>query len=161
MKYLCHPDKLSTVVRVQSQTDRAKVHEVDFGKALQHAAGWRLQDCCTCRCGLVCRHIQSVHEYLFVGRRSMDVYPFLDELALLRREAELDLEEAPNRKDAHERLVKVSRAMDAAQAFSLAFAAATSDQRKPNFMLALAETPNETASPAHASPHKAAKASGG
>ncbi|EPY34820.1 calcium/calmodulin-dependent protein kinase I [Angomonas deanei] len=101
MRYLRHNDIYSTLVEHQSQTDSKKVHTVDYSKALDHEKpGWKMQDCCTCPSEQVCRHIQNVHEYLFVGKRSMEVFPFIDELKMMLAEAEADLEENPKNKDA-------------------------------------------------------------
>ena len=136
MRFLRHTDKYSTVLTHQSQTDPKKVHTIDFGKALDHnKPGWRLQDCCTCPSEKVCRHIQNVHEYLFVGKRSMEVYPFIDELRMMREEAEDDLEENPNDVDAKTRLDKVNHSIEAACVFSDELAKVPEADLKPNLML--------------------------
>lgn len=136
MRFLRHTDKFSTVLTHQSQTDRERAHSVDFGKALQHhTPGWRLQDCCTCPSEMVCRHIQNVHEYLFVGKRSMDVYPFIDELRMMREEAEGDLAENPNDTDAQDRLAKVKHAIEAACVFSDELAKVPQENLKANVMI--------------------------
>ncbi|ORC90299.1 myosin light chain kinase, partial [Trypanosoma theileri] len=130
MKYLRHHDVLSTVIEVQSQTDASKTHFVDFGKALNPPPGWHLQDCCTCPSELVCRHIQNVNEYLFVGKRSMDVYPLMDELLLLKEDAERAVKKKPRSNKAQKNLEKVLHVIKAATAFSEALAKIPQDQRK-------------------------------
>ncbi|KPI89883.1 putative protein kinase [Leptomonas seymouri] len=136
MRFLRHTDKYSTVLTHQSQTDPKKVHTIDFGRALLHQkADWRLQDCCTCPSEMVCRHIQNVHEYLFLGKRSMEVYPFIDELRMMREEAEDDLNENPNDADAKSRLEKVNHSIEAACVFSNELAKVPEADLKPNLML--------------------------
>jgi serine/threonine protein kinase len=136
MRFLRHTDKYSTVLTHQSQTDPRKVHTIDFGKALDHnKPGWRLQNCCTCPSEKVCRHIQNVHEYLFVGKRSMEVYPFIDELRMMREEAEDDLAENLKDADAKSRLDKVNHSIEAACVFSDELAKVPEADLKPNLML--------------------------
>ncbi|KEG13520.1 myosin light chain kinase [Trypanosoma grayi] len=135
MKYLRHKDRLSTVIEVQSQTDSSKTHYVDFGKALSKGKGWRLQNCCTCASELVCRHIQNVHEYLFVGNRSMDILPFIDELGLMKADAAHEVKEGRNKSEVRERLAKVTHVIEAARALSDALAVVPEEQRKPHLML--------------------------
>ncbi|KPA84187.1 putative protein kinase [Leptomonas pyrrhocoris] len=136
MRYLRQTDKFSTVLTHQSQTDPKKVHTIDFGKALDHnKPGWRLQDCCTCPSEKVCRHIQNVHEYLFVGKRSMEVYPFIDELRMMREEAQDDLNENPKDADAKSRLKKVNHSIEAACVFSDELAKVPDAELKSNMML--------------------------
>lgn len=136
MRYLRHEDKYSTLVLHQSQTNPELWHTIDFGKAMFHAEpGWRLQNCCTCPSEMVCRHIQNVHEYLFVGSRGFDVYPFIDELNMMRAEAEDDLAINPNSKEAANKLQKIKHAIEAACDFSDELAKIPPDQLKPNFML--------------------------
>ncbi|KAH9600920.1 Protein kinase domain [Trypanosoma melophagium] len=137
MKYLRHHDVLSTVVEVQSQTEASKTHFVDFGKVLNPPPGWRLQDCCTCPSELVCRHIQNVNEYLFVGKRSMDIYPLMDELLLLKVDAERDVKNNPQIAKARENLEKISHVIKAATAFSESLAKIPQDQRKLNLILSV------------------------
>lgn len=142
MRYLRHPDTLSTIIYHQSQTDTKVEHEVDYSFALQHGRpGWRLQDCCTCASELICRHIQNVHEYLFVGCRSMDVYPLINQLRMTRLDAEEDL--AAERtggstlkvKTLQENLRKIIYVIDAACTFSDELAKIPADLRKPNLMI--------------------------
>ncbi|KAG5475484.1 hypothetical protein LSCM1_03604 [Leishmania martiniquensis] len=136
MRFLRHTDKFSTVLTHQSQTDPQRVHTVDFGKALDHAKpGWRIQDCCTCPSEKVCRHIQNVHEYLFVGKRSMEVYPFIDELRMMHEEAEDSLTENPCDAEARQRLDRVNYLIEAACVFSDELAKVPEGELKPNLML--------------------------
>lgn len=136
MRYLRHEDEYSTIVYHQSQTDPKLEHAVDFAKTLEHdQPGFRMQDCCTCPSEKVCRHIQNVHEYLFVGCRYMEVYPFINELKMMKAEAECDLEADPKDKDAAEKLRKTNRAIDAACVFSDELAKVPPDELKPNLMI--------------------------
>ncbi|EPY27571.1 myosin light chain kinase [Strigomonas culicis] len=136
MRYLRHEDIYSTIVTHQSQTDPKKAHQVDYGRALRHGErGWRMQDCCTCTSEMVCRHIQNVHEYLFVGKRTMDVFPFIDELKMMRAEAEADLAESPKDATAAEKLRKTIYSIEAACVFSDELAKVPRDNLKPNLML--------------------------
>ncbi|KAK7198629.1 protein kinase [Novymonas esmeraldas] len=137
MRFLRHADPLTTVLTHQSQTDPSRVHTVDFGAALQQhrRPGWRLQDCCTCPSEKVCRHIQNVHEYLFVGKRSMDVYPFIDELRMMHEEAEDDLAVSPDSAAAQAHLARVNHIIEAACVFSEELGEVPEDALKPNLML--------------------------
>lgn len=136
MRFLRHSDKFSTVLTHQSQTDPQQVHTVDFGKALNHEKpGWRIQDCCTCPSEQVCRHIQNVHEYLFVGKRSMEVYPFIDELRMMHEEAEDRLTADQRDAEARKRLDQVNYLIEAACVFSDELAKVPAGELKPNLML--------------------------
>ena len=136
MKYLHHKDKLSTVIESQSQTDPNKVHYIDFSRALLRGQpGWKLQDCCTCGSKQVCRHIQNVNEYLFVGKRSMDVMPFINELQSLKDEAEFDFADDPTNKAIQHRSQEIDEILTAANAFSEELAKVPDADLKPNFML--------------------------
>lgn len=136
MKYLRHNNKLSTVIEAQSQTDPSKVHYIDFSRALLTSTpGWKLQDCCTCGSKLVCRHIQNVHEYLFVGKRDMDVPPFINELQAMRDECEFDFTDDPTNNSMKHREEEIDDILKAAAAFQQQYALVPQDQMKPNFML--------------------------
>lgn len=136
MKYLTHSNKLSTVIQSQSQTDPNKVHHVDFSRALLRGTpGWKLQDCCTCGSAKVCRHIQNVHEYLFVGRVSMDLYPFINELESMRDEAEFDFADEPTNESIKQRAEEIDDVLKAAQAFKEEYAKVPVEDMKPNLML--------------------------
>nr|CAJ2476014.1 unnamed protein product [Leishmania braziliensis] len=136
MRFLRHTDRFSMILTHQSQTDPQRVHTIDFGKALDHEnPGWRIQDCCTCPSEMVCRHIQNVHEYLFVGKRSMEVYPFIDELRMMREEAEDSLRANPHDDAARKQLDRVNLLIEAACVFSDELAKVPEDELKPNLML--------------------------
>ena len=136
LKYLSHQNKLSTVVQAQSQTDASRVHHIDFSRALlRDNPGWKLQDCCTCGSQLVCRHIQNVHEYLFVGRKDMDVEPFINELELMKDEAEFDFADDPTNEGIQARAEEVEDILRAARAFREEYLKVPGSQMKANFML--------------------------
>ncbi|GET89904.1 protein kinase, putative [Leishmania tarentolae] len=136
MRFLRHPDKFSTVLTHQSQTDPQQAHTVDFSKALAHGRpGWRIQDCCTCPSDKVCRHIQNVHEYLFVGKRSLEVYPFIDQLRMMREEAEDSLTSNPCDAETRRQLDRVNYVIEAACVFSDELAKVPAGELKPNLML--------------------------
>lgn len=136
MKYLNHKDKLSTVIESKSQTDPSKVHYVDFSRALlRDTPGWKLQDCCTCGSKQVCRHIQNVHEYLFVGKKAMDVYPFINELMTLKEEAEFDFLDEPTNKKNQLTAQEIEEILRAANIFAEELAKVPAADLKPNFML--------------------------
>ena len=65
----------------------------------------------------------------------MEVYPFIDELRMMREEAEDDLEENPNDVDAKTRLDKVNHSIEAACVFSDELAKVPEADLKPNLML--------------------------
>jgi calcium/calmodulin-dependent protein kinase I len=136
MKYLNHKDKLSTVIESQSQTDPTKTHTVDFSHALRKdEPGWKLKDACSCGSKQVCRHIQNVNEYLFVGKRSMDVYPFINELQTMRDDAEFDMVEEPGNKAAEALQKKLVFIIHAAEEFAAELAKVPAEDQKVNFML--------------------------
>eukprot|EP00744_Colponema_vietnamica_P005054 GILI01007444.1.p1 GENE.GILI01007444.1~~GILI01007444.1.p1 ORF type:complete len:482 (-),score=107.47 GILI01007444.1:105-1550(-) len=137
MKYLSHKDVVSTVIESKSQTDNTKLHYIDFSRALLHKTpGWKLQDCCTCGSKMVCRHLQNVHEYLFVGARAMDVAPFINELLTLQDELKADLEDTPNDRKLREKLDEVENALNAANVYHEEYTNVPADVMKPNLMLA-------------------------
>jgi len=134
MKYLQHPNKLSTVVQAQSQTHADVIHNVDFSKALDRAQpGWSMRECCTCESLKVCRHIQNVHDYLFVGRVDMDVAPFINELLAIRADAQFDLEDDPSNATAKARIAQVDQVLTAAHVFHEEYMKVPSDEKKANF----------------------------
>jgi len=136
MKYLMHKDKLSTVIESKSQTDPNKVHYIDFSRALlRDTPGWKMQDCCTCGSKQVCRHIQNVNEYLFVGKRSMDVYPFMNELQCMKEEAEFDFLDEPTNKKVQMTAQEIEEIMKAANVFAEELTKVPQGEMKPNFML--------------------------
>ena len=136
MKYLHHNDKMGTIIESQSQTDPNKTHTIDFGHALKRdEPGWKLKDACSCGSKQLCRHVQNVNEYLFVGKRSMDVYPFINELQTMRDDAEFDFAEDPANKDAEDRLKKLTLIIKAAETFSEELSKIPLEEQKPNFML--------------------------
>ncbi|RHW73061.1 protein kinase [Trypanosoma brucei equiperdum] len=132
-KHLRHKDKLSTIIEVVSQTDPTVVHLVDFGKVLASRGGHKLQDCCSCSSQTVCRHIQNVHEYLFVGNRRRKVYPFLYSLRAMQSNAELDVKLSLGKDDrAGKVLSAVEKIIEAAFAFSTALEAVPQERLKGN-----------------------------
>lgn len=136
-KYLTHKNPVSTVVESVSQTDASKTHYIDFARALLHKSnGWRMQDCCTCGSKMVCRHIQNVHEYLFVGSRAMDVAPFMNVLLTMQDEAQCDLEDNPRDVSLRLKLDEIENAINAANIFHEEYLRVPSDIMKPNLMLA-------------------------
>ena len=136
LKYLTHQNKLSTVIQSASQTDASKVHHIDFSRAmLRDMPGWKMQDCCTCGSSKVCRHIQNVHEYLFVGRRDMDVSPFINELEATKDEAEFDFADDPTNKDVQSKAEEVEEILKAAYVFREEYGKVPKEEFKSNFML--------------------------
>lgn len=136
MKYLSHRDKLSTVIESKSQTDPNKLHYIDFSRALlRDTPGWKMQDCCTCGSKQVCRHIQNVHEYLFVGKKAMDVYPFMNELQMMKEEADFDFLDEPTNKKVQLTAQEIDEIMKAANIFAEELSKVPSADLKPNFML--------------------------
>lgn len=136
LKYLTHHNKLSTVIQSASQTDPNKVHHIDFSRAmLRDMPGWSIRDCCTCGSGKVCRHIQNVHEYLFVGRVDMDVYPFVNELQAMKDEAEFDFADEPTNKQVKDRSEEIAEILKAANVFRDEYAKVPKEEFKANFML--------------------------
>lgn len=136
MKYLIHENKLSTVIQSKSQTDTNKVHHIDFSRALLRGTpGWRMHDCCTCGSQMVCRHVQNVHEYLFVGRTDMDVFPFINELQALRDEAEFDFADDPKNDAIKHRAEEIDDILRAATAFHEEYLKVPAESLKANFML--------------------------
>lgn len=136
MKYLTHKNKLSTVIESQSQTDKTKTHYIDFSRALlRDTPGFKLQDCCTCGSAMVCRHIQNVNEYLFVGKRDMDVQPFMNELEQMRDENLIEIEDNPSSEDLKNKQQEIEEIIKAAYTFSEELAKVPKDQLKANLML--------------------------
>ncbi|CCD15128.1 unnamed protein product [Trypanosoma congolense IL3000] len=130
-KYLSHSDRLSMLVEVRSQSNHEVVHHVDFGKALSTGEGWRLQDCCTCGSTLLCRHIQQVHEYLFVGSSRAKLRPFVYHLRVMQTEAERTMRRSHNdRESAAEVFYTIENIIGAAIAFSAAFKAVPAERRR-------------------------------
>ena len=137
LKYLTHANKLSTVVQAQSQTDPGKVHHVDFSRALLKAVNpaWNMKDCCTCGSAKVCRHVQNVHQYLFVGAVEHDIQPFVYELQSMRQDAAIDLEEKPTDTTLRHRLEEIDEIIAAANAFHVEYARVPRDEKKANFLV--------------------------
>lgn len=141
MKYLNHKDKLSTVIESKSQTDPNKLHYVDFSRVLLRSTpGWKMQSCCTCGSKMVCRHIQNVHEYLFVGRSDMDVQPFMNELLGLKEDITIDLEDDPKNTKLKLKLEEVENVISAANTFREEYLRVPEEEMKPNLMLQAAST---------------------
>jgi len=146
LKYLTHENKLSTVIQSQSQTDKARVHHIDFSRALLcDQPGWRMQDCCTCGSSMVCRHIQNVHEYLFVGRKDMDVFPFVNELQAMYDEAQFDFTDDPTNKEMEAKSAEVLEILKAAEKFRECYAKVKPEEMKANFMLEQKKADSEAA----------------
>lgn len=136
-KYLTHKNPVSTVIESVSQTDMTKTHYIDFARALLHKSpGWRMQDCCTCGSKMVCRHIQNVHEYLFVGSRAMDVAPFINVLLTMQEEVQGDLEDNPRDATLRLKLEEIENAINAANIFHEEYLKVPADLMKANLMLA-------------------------
>lgn len=137
MRYIRHKNALSTQLTHQSQTDTTKEHTVDFGIPMQRRRSptFRMQDCCTCTSASVCRHIQNVHEYLFVGKRSMDVPPLFEVLKNLGLELEYRWLNGTPSNDVKVRLIRVLYVIEAACVFSKCLSEVPVEQLKPNFMV--------------------------
>lgn len=137
MRYIQHKNVLSTQLTHQSQTDPSKTHIVDFGIPFKERRrpNFRMQDCCTCSSQSVCRHIQNVHEYLFVGKRSIDVPPLFEVLRNLGLELETYWMSNPQSTDVKERFIRVLYVIEAACVFSKCLSAVPPEQLKSNFMV--------------------------
>eukprot|EP00796_Vickermania_ingenoplastis_P010296 gene10296-7198_t len=137
MRYLRHKDVLSTAMTHQSQTDTTKEHVVDFGIPMERRKrpGFRMQDCCTCTSESVCRHVQNVHEYLFVGKRNMDVPPLFEGLKNLGLELEYKLMGGNQSQEVKEKLIRVLYVIEAACVFSKCLSVVPPEQLKSNFMV--------------------------
>eukprot|EP00796_Vickermania_ingenoplastis_P010295 gene10295-7197_t len=148
MKYIQHPDPLSTVVLHQSQTDTSKFHTIDYGKALERrkdSTTWKIQDCCTCTSESVCRHVQNVHEYLFVGKQSMDISPFMDVLVTTCDDLLGQASKDSENEELLGKLVRVAYCMEAACEFSRLLSLVPEAQLKPNFMVSRAKLSEKNA----------------
>ena len=127
---------MSTVIQSQSQTDAKKVHHVDFSRAmLRKTPGWSLKQCCTCGSSQVCRHIQNVHEYLFVGRRAYDVEPFMNELLAMKQEAEFDFADDPKNDTVKGQEDEIAEIIKAAETFHAEYKKVPEEEMKANYML--------------------------
>lgn len=137
MRYIRHINTLSTQVIHQSQTDTTKEHTVDFAIPLEQRRSptFRMQNCCTCSSESVCRHIQNVHEYLFVGKRSMDVPPFFEVLKNLGLELEYRWMNTTPSNELRSRLIRLLYVIEAACVFSKCLSEVPTEQLKPNFMV--------------------------
>jgi len=71
----------------------------------------------------------------------MEVYPFIDELMMLREATEADVNSAPDSSDAAEQLKTIQFSIDAARVFSEELSKIPSGDLKPNFMLEGSRSP--------------------
>eukprot|EP01065_Artemidia_motanka_P023862 TRINITY_DN2850_c3_g1_i1.p1 TRINITY_DN2850_c3_g1~~TRINITY_DN2850_c3_g1_i1.p1 ORF type:complete len:658 (+),score=182.96 TRINITY_DN2850_c3_g1_i1:178-2151(+) len=88
-KYVKATSDTSPLIPVQSQTDPGKVYEVDLRMCVPElglrGGDFVLHRICSCASVKVCRHLQYVYQWLFLGDRHSDITPQFSELEHRRR----------------------------------------------------------------------------
>eukprot|EP00754_Rhynchopus_humris_P048838 Rhum_TRINITY_DN8028_c0_g1::Rhum_TRINITY_DN8028_c0_g1_i1::g.25857::m.25857/K04515/CAMK2; calcium/calmodulin-dependent protein kinase (CaM kinase) II len=87
VKYVRPVGDTATVVTVQSQTHKEKIHSVNLERCLNPSTEFKLQDMCSCNSQQICRHVQYTYQYLFVGDWENDIVPHVQ--TLQRRRASI------------------------------------------------------------------------
>lgn len=89
LRYLKPPSDTALAIPAQSQTDPSKTHTVDLrlcSAQARRGVDFTLHSVCTCPSRKVCRHLQYVYMWLFVGDRAAEVPPHCSEMENRRRE---------------------------------------------------------------------------
>eukprot|EP00756_Hemistasia_phaeocysticola_P002810 Hpha_TRINITY_DN11901_c0_g1::TRINITY_DN11901_c0_g1_i1::g.20672::m.20672 len=144
-KYIKCESEVNPVIPVQSQTDPSKIYEVNLGlcnsaAGLSNRSDFSLSKICNCASVKVCRHLQYVYQWLFLGDRHLDYAPHISELenrkrvledsVSMYREDDNDADKLHKHLDSYKTLIGVCNMLLCARDFKYVFELVPETEKK-------------------------------